>query len=309
MNFYSVIFLIFFSIIIIIPTANAQLLDNETKQKSVEVTINLTGDVQVMHVIDDLDLPLQIDLIDGTITNLSVKDKEGNNLEYGEMTNNESVMIMPSNQDTIIEYHLADKLILTNNVWTWEFLYLESTAFLFPEEVDLIFVNEKPAYLGEKNGINCHGCQMVLEYSLDEPSIFERVKMKNSEFLIEFRTWAEISKFNFEPSSAEMSFEVTGNNDYVTAMIPADLLSGPYQVLLDEEKIRFHEYINNGTHVWLNIRPQNSGEISVIGSIVPDINEFEIDSETQFSVEYLIVGFVISGIVIVGIFFVKRKKN
>jgi phosphatidate phosphatase PAH1 len=124
MNFYSVIFLIFFSIIIIIPTANAQLLDNETQQKSVEVTINLTGYVQVMHVIDDLDLPLQIDLIDGTITNLSVKDKEGNNLEYGEMTNNESVMIMPSNQDTIIEYDLADKLILTNNVWTWEFLYL-----------------------------------------------------------------------------------------------------------------------------------------------------------------------------------------
>jgi hypothetical protein len=309
MNFYSVIFLIIFSIIIIIPTANAQLLDNETKQKSVEVTIDLTGGVHVKHVIEDLDLPLQIDLIDGTITNLSVKDKEENNLEYGEMTNNKSVIIMPSNHDTIIEYNLADKLILTDDVWIWEFLYLESTAFLFPEEVDLIFVNGQPAYLDEKSGINCHGCQMVLEYSIDEPSKFERVKMKNSEFLIEFRTWAEISEFNFEPSSAEMSFKIIGNNDFVTAMIPVDLLSDPYQVLLDEEKIRFHDYINNGTHVWLNMRPQDSGEISVIGSIVPDINEFEIDSETQFSVEYLIIGFVISGIVIIGIFFVKRKKN
>jgi hypothetical protein len=309
MKFYSVIFLIIFSLLIVVPIANAQLLDEKIKQKSVKVEINLSGEVHVIHVIDDLDLPRQIDLIDGTITNLLVKDKEGNELQYGQMSNNESVMIMPSNQDTIIEYDLADELVLIDNVWTWEFLYLESTTFLFPEGVDLIFVNEKPAYLGDKNGINCHGCQMILEYSLDEPKLFESVKMKEGNFLIEFRTWGGISEFNFEPNSAEMNFEVTGENDFVTTMIPIDLLSGPYQVWLNEEKIFFHDYINNGTHVWLNIRPQTSGEVSISGLLVPDIEKFPDGSEIQFSVEYLVVGLVISGIVIISVFFFKRKKN
>ena len=307
MNFYSVIFLIIFSIVIIIPIANAQLLD-DSKQKSIDVTINSTGEVHVIHVIDDLNLPQQIDLIDGTITNLSVKDEEGNDLSYGETGDEGLLMILPSNQETIIEYDLADGLSLKNNVWTWEFLYLESTSFLFPEEVDLIFVNEKPAYLGEKKGIKCHGCQMILEYSLDEPTLFERVKMKDDEFLIEFRTWAEINQFNFEPRSSEMSFEVIGSNDFVTTMIPIDLLSGPYQVLLNEEKIFFHEYVNNGTHVWVNIRPQNSGEVSITGSLVPNISEFQANSENQFQGEVVVVGIVIVGIAIIGVFLFKRKK-
>ena len=245
MRFYSVIFLIIFSLLIVVPIVNAQLLNENSKQKSVEVTINSSGGVHVIHVVDDLDFPLQIDLINGTITNLLVKDTEGNDVLYGEMSNNESVMIMPSNQDTIIEYDLADELVLIDNVWTWEFLYLESTAFLFPEEVDLIFVNEKPAYIGETSGIKCHGCQMVLEYSLNEPKLFESIKMKEGDLLIEFRTWAEISQFNFEPNSAEMNFQVTGNNDFVTTMIPTELLSGPYQVWLNEEKIFFHEYMSS----------------------------------------------------------------
>lgn len=308
MNFYYVIFLTIVSIIITIPFANAQFLD-DSKQKLIEVYISSKGEVHVKHVIDDLNLPLQLDLIDGTITNLSVKDEEGNNLQYGGMEDEGSLMVLPSDQETIIEYDLADELSLKNNVWTWEFLYLESTSFLFPEEVDLIFVNEKPAYLGEKKGIKCHGCQMVLEYSLDEPKFFESVKMKDGEFLIEFRTWAKINQFNFEPRSSEISFEVLGNNDFVTTMIPVNLLSGPYQVLFDKQKIFFHEYINNGTHVWLNIRPQNSGEVSITGSLVPDINEFNTDSENQIPVEYIVIGIAIIGIVITGIFILKRKNK
>jgi len=288
--------------------ANAQLLDENTKQKLVEVRINSTGGVHVIHVVPDLDSPLQIDLIDGTKTNLSVKDIEGNDLQYGELTNNESLIVLPSNQDTIIEYNLEDKLILENNVWTWDFLYFESTSFLFPEEVNLIFVNENPAYLGETDGIKCHGCKMILEYSLDEPKLFESVKMKDANFLIEIRTWATINQFNFDPRSSEMSFEVEGNNKFVTTIIPVNLLFGPYQVMLDEEKIFFHEYINNGTHVWLNMRPQNSGDVSIAGSLVPDIEEFDVVEENQFLVEYVIVGIII-GIIIIGVFFFKRKKD
>ena len=73
MNFYSVIFLIIFSIIVIIPIAYAQTLNEESNQKSIQVTISLTGEMHVIHVIKGADVPSQIDLIDGTISNLSVK--------------------------------------------------------------------------------------------------------------------------------------------------------------------------------------------------------------------------------------------
>ena len=75
MNIYSVIFLIIFSVIIIIPVANGQISTAEVKQKSVEVTINSTGEVHVIHIIERSNSPGQIDLIDGTVSNLTVKDQ------------------------------------------------------------------------------------------------------------------------------------------------------------------------------------------------------------------------------------------
>jgi hypothetical protein len=186
-----------------------------------------------------------------------------------------------------------------------DFIYLKSTSFIFPQQVDLIFVNNQPAYLGEKKGILCHGCQMILEFSLDEPKLFKNIKIHDKEFLIEIRTWAEINQFNFDSALNGISFEVVGENSFVTTIVPKDFLSEPYQVFLDGEKIFFHEYINNGTHVWLNMRPQNSGDISIIGTIVPEI---EISPENEFSMEYVVVGIIIIGIVIVGVFLFKRRK-
>jgi len=305
MNFYSVIFLIIFSVIIIIPTANAQISNEELKQKSIEVTINSTGEVHVIHVISRSNSPGQIDLIDGTVTNLTVKDQEGNEMQYAKIGDNDTLMIFPSNEEIIVEYDLADELILKDNVWTLDFLYLESTSFLFPNEVDLIFVNEKPVLLGEKKGIKCHGCQMMLEYSLNEPKKFEKLNLQDDEYLIEIRTWAEINQFEFNQELGRLGFEVIGENEFVTTIIPIDFLSEPYQVFLDGEKIFFHDYINNGTHVWLNMRPQNSGEVSITGTVSPDI---EISAEDDFLVEYVIVGIIIVGIVISGVFFFKRKK-
>jgi hypothetical protein len=305
MNFYSVVFLIIFSLTIIIPVANAQILNEESNQKSIQVTISSTGEMHVIHEIKVLGVPSQIDLIDGTISNLTVKDQEGNELQYGTVGDNNSLMILPSNKEVIVGYDIVDELVLKDNVWALDFLYLDNVSFIFPQQVDLIFVGGKPAYLGEKNGILCHGCQMILEYSLDEPKLFENIKIQDKEFLVEIRTWAEINQFGFDPALKGINFEVTGENNFVTTIVPVNFLSEPFQVLLDGEKILFHDYINNGTHVWLNMRPQSSGEISIIGTIVPEI---AISPENEFSLEYVAVGIIIIGIVIVGVFFFKRKK-
>ncbi|MDH3278132.1 MAG: hypothetical protein OEL77_08360 [Nitrosopumilus sp.] len=302
MKNYFDIFLIIVAIIII-PDATAQIPGEDSKQKSVTVTISLTGEMQVEHVIEDLNVPSQIELINGTKSYLTVKDQEGNSVQYGEI-GGDSLMILPSDNETIIEYDLENELTLKDNVWTLDFFYLESTAFIFPKKVNLIFVNNQPAYLGEKDGIVCHGCKMFLEFSMDEPKIFESVKIQDSKFLIEIRTVDKINQFIFDPSKG-ISFEVIDGGKWVTTILPVNLLSKPYQVFLDDEKIRFQTTFNNDTHVWLNMKPQNSGEISIIGTLVPEI---KISPEESIQLEVIVVGIIIIGAVITGIFFLKRKK-
>jgi len=300
-------FIIIFAIIvaiIIIPQANAQIPGQNSEQKSVEIKVGLMGEMKVKHVIKEmLDLPYQLDLLNGTKSNLTVKNQEGIDVQYGTIGEGNSIMILPSRDETIVEYTVEDELILKDNLWTLDFFYLQSTSVIFPEEVDLVYVNNQPAFLGEKNGILCHGCKMILEYSFNEPKIFENIQIQENEFLIEIRTWGNVDQFSFEPSKG-IGFEVIEDNKFVTVTIPVDFLSKPYQVFLDEEKIRYHQFPINETHYGINVRPQNSGEISITGTLVPEI---KLSLEESFGPVIIIIGVIIIGVA-ASIFFLKRKK-
>ncbi len=267
-GFFVILFIIF-----IIPVADAQF-GEKASQKSVEVIINSTGDIHVKHVIASSNSPKQVELIDGTVSDLTVTNEQGNERQVNIIGDNAVVLILPSNRNSIIEYNLDDVLSQKDNLWTWNFLYLESTTFILPEEVDLFFVNEKPVFVGEQKGILCHGCQMLLEYSINEPKNIKQVNWEDKEFLVVIRTLAEIENFDFDQSAKKISFKVNNNNQFVTTIIPLELLGEPYLVFLDDEKIGQHKFNNNGTHVWLNMRPETSGEITIIGTTV--IPEFPI---------------------------------
>jgi len=112
---------------------------------------------------------------------------------------------------------------------------------------------------------------MVLEYSINEPRKIQYVNWENQEFLVEMITYTEIDNFEFSQPDKQISFRVNDSNQFVTTIIPLELLWGPYVVLLDDEKIFFHEYINNGTHVWVNMKPETTGEVAIIGPEFPII--------------------------------------
>ncbi len=268
-------FLVIFLIISIIPTVEAQISFGEkASQKSIEITINSVGDVHVKHVISPANLPKQLELIYGTVSNITVTNEDGEEKQFSVIGDNTGLLIFPSNDKSIVEYDLEHAITQKDNVWTWSFRYLETTSFILPEEVDLIFANEKPVYLDEKKGIACHGCQMVLEYSFNEPRIYQNVQWEDKEFLVEIRSYSKINDFTFDQPTKSITFDVSEKNRFVTTIIPLELLWGPYAVFLDDEKIYFHEYVNNGTHVWLNIRPETIGEVAIIGTTV--VPEFPI---------------------------------
>ena len=124
---------------------------------------------------------------------------------------------------------------------------------------------------------------MTLEYSYDELKIWKNIKWEENEFLVEINTHSDFDDFIFDQSAKSINFNFLGENEFITTVIPLELLGGPYTVFLDEKKIPFHEYINNGTHTWINIKPETSGQISIIGTTV--IPEFSV-------ITPLVVGFL-----------------
>jgi len=267
-------FLVILSLIAIIPMADAQIsIGQKAIQKSVEVTINSEGEVHVKHIVHKSSLPTDLELIYGTVSNVSVTNEEGNELLFS-FIDDRTLLVQPSNDNSIIEYDLEHVLVQTNGVWTWSFRYLETTSFYFPNEANLIFSNERPIYLDENKGISCHGCQMLLEFAINEPKNFKNITWEDKEFVVEILTHADIDNFVFDQPTRSISFDVSNENQIVTTIIPLELLWNPYIVLLDDEKILFHQYINNGTHIWLSLKPETSGAITIIGTTV--IPEFPI---------------------------------
>ena len=266
--------LVIVSLVTVVPTSYAQVtIADKANQKLVEVRIDSEGNVHVIHVIDNANTPKQVDLIPGTVSNISVTDEQGERKQFSVIGDNIGVLIMPSNEDSILQYELDNVISEINDIWTWDFLYLQSTSFIFPEEVDLLFTNERPVFLDELKGIVCHGCQVVLEYSIDESRVYEDVKWEEKEFVVEIRNQNGVDNFIFDQPSKSITFEIAEENRFVTTIIPLELLWEPYTVFLDDEKIPVYQHINNGTHVWLNIKPDTAGQINIIGTtVVPEFS-------------------------------------
>ena len=138
-----------------------------------------------------------------------------------------SILILSSQTDSIVNYELEGQLEFKNDYWTLDFLYLESTKFFMPDSIESFYVNDRmPVNLGDKKGFVCHGCQMVLEYSFDEPRIIENVKWEEQEFVVEIQSHSEITNFVFDQPEKALTFDVTEENRFLTIVIPLELLMG-----------------------------------------------------------------------------------
>jgi len=314
MSLKQIAFFMTLLLIVAIPTVYAQVsIGQKAVQKSVEVVINSSNEIHVKHVIASSNMPQQLALIDGNRTNLKVSDGERNETQFGDMGNDGSIIILPSQKNTIVEYDLDNVIFLKNNMMTWDFRYLETTSFIIPKEIDMIFTNNRPVQLDKIHGITCHGCQMILEYSMNMPKIFENVKLDNKEFVIEVRTFAEINQFNFDQLTKSINFKVSGEKQFIMTIIPQGLLPGPYNVFLGDNKTAFSGYVNNGTHVWLSMRPNNSGDVSIISNTTTSNEKPTIEDNSsttsvdQNSIVYVLLG-VIAAIGIVVLIIIRKRK-
>ena len=265
------------------PTAFAQIsVGGPAQHKLITIILSAQSDVHVIHEIKRPSSPVNVDIINGTISNLNVIDVEGNNVEFG-ITGIESttgVTIFSAQDDVLVEYDLDDVLFFKDGIWTMDYFNFETTKILFPENINLLFVNDAPILLHDAKGITCYGkshstaCDAFIEYMFDEPTKNFNVKWENENFVVGVTTLTDISVIIFDQSNKKISFDVNEGRQFITVIIPLELLWEPYEVYLNGEKILKHEFFSNETHSWLNFRPATAGAIDIIGTTV--VPEFPI---------------------------------
>jgi len=271
--------IIIFGLVAVIPTAYGQLsLGSEAKQELIELKINPNGEINVKHIVSSSSIPGNVPLIIGEISNLIVTNDLGEEMNSGtanDTKGNLSVLVLPSKQNTIITYNL-ENMKLNNNLFITEISYPKKINVLFDESLELIFVNDNVIFLEDKKGISVNGGGNVeIKFYNDESKIIEKVTWEENEFDVEIITDSEIKDFNFNQPEKSLSFQVNDKNKFVTITMSEELLGGPYVTLLDDEKIKHTKFVRDGNIVSLNLKPEATGQVTIIGTtVIPEFSMF-----------------------------------
>ena len=273
-----------FSLILVIPMSHAQLtIGGNAEQKLIEMKLDIDGTVSVKHVVSSSNMPVTVQLFSGTISNLVIINEKGEDMfENGanagiayDPQGNQSIVIFPSKQNSIIEYNL-ESIIPEDNLLTIQTSYAETYSVIFSDEIEMIFLNNNIIFLENKKGVSLnYGGSATIQYYSNTPKIIKEVQWEENEFDVEIITDSKIDKFNFEQTSKSISFQVNEEDKNVTIIMSEELLGGPYLVFLDDEKIKFGKTMKGENNIVLNIKPEVSGEIVIIGTtVIPEFSMF-----------------------------------
>ena len=278
MNKKIISIFVIFTLILVIPTANAQLtIGSEAKQELIEVKINDKGEVDVKHIVKASNMPGTAHLFSGTISNLVVTNEMGEEKQSGianDGLGNQSVFVLPSKENSIIKYNL-ENIILKNNLFITQISYAEKFSIVFDDQIEIIFVNSNAIFLENKKGISVNGGGEVnIEFYSNTPKMIKEVEWEENKFDVEIIADSKIENFNFDQTSKSISFEVNEENKFVTIIMSEELLGGPYVILLDTEKIQYTKSEIDG-YVTLSMKPESTGEITIIGTtVIPEFSMF-----------------------------------
>mgnify|MGYP003387143541 CR=1 FL=1 len=271
--------IIIFGLLTVIPTAYGQLsLGSEAKQELIEVKINPDGEINVKHVVSPSNMPTTVPLFLGEISNLIVTNDLEERINSGtanDAKGNLSVLLLPSNLNSIITYNL-ENMKINNNLFSTEISYPQKFSVIFEESINLIFLNNNVLFLDDKKGVAINGGgNMKIEIYSTESKIIEKATWEENEFDVEIITDSEIQSFNFNQPEKSLSFQVNDENKFVTITMSEELLGGPYVTLLDDEKIKYTKFVRDEGIVSLNLKPETTGQVTIIGTtVIPEFSMF-----------------------------------
>jgi len=248
-----------------------QLTMGQKPQEDIKVRIDENGTAHVVHYVKgDSIAAVQVETINGNMTNFSVTDTNGNSVQYFSINKVPRAVLFPptSRNVTLINYDLPNVLSLSGGVWKWNYYTPPDatfTDFYFPKGVDIVWANNNPIYLGE-NGMRQHGNGMALEYIVNEPLVLQNVQWTDKNFIVGIRTLSNVGQYAFDQSALSYAFDINKTNTHVTVIMPQKLLWGPYKVTLNGNGTLYKLFYNNGTHAWIGLTPHKTGTIQITGT-------------------------------------------
>lgn len=268
--------------LIAIPVANAQF-GTPANQKSTQVIIDESQNIQAMHVIESSNKLIMVNMFEGAIQDsITVTDENGKEIEFGINNNSDygAITIFSSSDntsgDTIVKYNLKNILRQSDNLLTLNIGYPKTFSILFSEKIEFIYLNNNIINFGDNRGVTINsGGYVNVEYYSEIPKLTKEVNWEEDKFNVEIITESQIDEFNFDQIAKSISFKVNEKNKFVTVNMEHKLLGGPYVVLLNDEKIQYSKYSNNENSTSLTIKPDSLGQITIIGTtVIPEFSMF-----------------------------------
>ena len=279
MNQKIIFMVVIFGLVTFIPIVYGQLsIGVEAKQESTEIKIGHNGEINVKHVVKPTSMQATLPLFAGEISNLIITNEIGEEVNSGiadDGRGNQSILVMPSEQNTIVEYDL-EKMELNNNLFSKEFSYPQKFSVIFDDSINLIFLNNNNLFLDGKKGIAVNGGGSAeIKFYSNEVKIIEEVVWEENKFDVEIITDYKIEEFNFDQEAKSISFKINNEGQFVTIIMSEELLGGPYVTLLEDEQILHSKYFRENSIVSLNLKPETPGKITIIGTtVIPEFSMF-----------------------------------
>jgi hypothetical protein len=279
MNQKIIFMVVIFGLVTFIPIVYGQLsIGVEAKQESTEIKIGHNGEINVKHVVKPTSMQATLPLFAGEISNLIITNEIGEEVNSGiadDGRGNQSILVMPSEQNTIVEYDL-EKMELNNNLFSKEFSYPQKFSVIFDDSINLIFLNNNNLFLDGKKGIAVNGGGSAeIKFYSNEVKIIEEVVWEENKFDVEIITDYKIEEFNFDQETKSISFKINNEGQFVTIIMSEELLGGPYVTLLEDEQILHSKYFRENSIVSLNLKPETPGKITIIGTtVIPEFSMF-----------------------------------
>ena len=147
---------------------------------------------------------------------------------------------------------------------------------MIDDGIELIFANSRPIDVSDANGINCIGCNMVLEYFDIEKFSSKEIFSSGDKFTIDFLSNGKVSEMEFIGGGTQLlNFDVIDKDQLFVMKIPLEYLLNPYDIYFTEkddtnldqiDKIRKTEFSQDETHVNVSFRTFAEGTISIVGA-------------------------------------------
>ena len=263
----------------------SEIIEVPLKEQKIIFEFGIDGDTRVKHIIQsgnwNENNPRMIKILPEIHTNLEVLDEDGYRLIHfwNDETFEKSEYVILQQKlvgyDVIVAYDIKNFFEYNDGLWKKQIEFESDVEIILDEEIDTVFANSRPIDVSDSDGINCVGCNMLIEFFDRENTTVEKYIIEDKDEQLRFWSDGEIFDLKQIKGADGIYFEIEKNYQLVVLEIPLEVMLSPFEVyhtenddnVLDQiDKIRNTEFALDEKGIKLTIRPETVGNVWIIGS-------------------------------------------